>query len=101
MKIEEKFKELGISLTALPKPLGSYMPCVQSGNLLFLSGVLPRKLIRTGRVGETVSLEDAKEDARQIVINMLYFIKAYLGDLDRIAKCVKVNGFVASGMDQC
>jgi enamine deaminase RidA (YjgF/YER057c/UK114 family) len=99
MQIEARLKELGIDLKELPKPLGSYVPCVQTGNLLFLSGVLPLregKLIRTGKVGATVTLEQAQEDARQVAINALSIMKAHLGDLDRVTRCVKVNAFVAS-----
>jgi enamine deaminase RidA (YjgF/YER057c/UK114 family) len=102
MMIDEKLKQLGIQLTDLPKPLGSYVPCVQSGNLLFLSGVMPLrdgKLTRHGRVGETVSLEEAVEDSRQIVINAVSILKSYLGDLERVSRCIKVNGFVASAAD--
>ncbi len=82
-----------------PKPLGSYVPCVQSGNLLFLSGVLPIRngqLINTGRVGETVSLEEARQDARQVVINALSILKSHTGDLGKISRCVRLNGYVAS-----
>jgi enamine deaminase RidA (YjgF/YER057c/UK114 family) len=102
MTIDNKLKELGISLAETPKPLGSYVPCVQTGNLIFLSGMLPfrnGKLTRTGRVGETVSLDEAREDARQTVINAVSVLKGHLGDLDRISRCVKVNGFVASSAD--
>jgi enamine deaminase RidA (YjgF/YER057c/UK114 family) len=99
MTIDERLKELGISLLDRPKPLGSYVPCVQSGNLLFLSGVLPLRngqLTKTGRVGEALSLEEAREDSRQVVINTLSLLKSHLGSLDKIARCVKLNGYVAS-----
>lgn len=99
MQIEAKLKELGIELADLPKPLGSYVPCVQTGNLLFLSGVLPLrdgKLTRTGKLGGAILLEHGQEDARQIAINALSILKSYLGDLDRVKRCVKVNAFVAS-----
>jgi enamine deaminase RidA (YjgF/YER057c/UK114 family) len=102
MSVEEKLKELGITLAEMPKPLGSYVPCVQTGNLLFLSGVLPLqdgKLGRTGKVGGSVSLDEAREDARQIVINAVSVLKAHLGDLQKIRRCVKLNGFVASSSD--
>ncbi len=95
-------KELGISLSDTPKPLGSYVPCVQSANLLFLSGVLPLRngqLTKTGRVGESVSLEEAREDARQVVVNALSILKSGLGSLGRISRCVKLNGYVASSAD--
>jgi len=102
MTIDDKLKELGISLTDTPKPLGSYIPCVQTGNLLFLSGVLPLRhgqLTRTGRVGEDISRDEACEEARQVVINSLSILKSHLGSLDKIAKCVKLNGYVASSAD--
>jgi len=102
MNIEDKLEQLGIRLTDSPTPLGSYVPCVQAGNLVFLSGVLPLrdgKLTRTGRVGESVSLGEANDDARQIVINAVSILKSYLGDLEKIRRCVKVNGFVASAAD--
>jgi enamine deaminase RidA (YjgF/YER057c/UK114 family) len=100
--IDDKLKNLGITIPEAPKLLGSYVPCVQAGNLLFLSGMLPLrggKLIRTGRVGESVSLVEAQEDARQCVINALSVLKSHLGDLNKIKKCVKLNGYVASASD--
>lgn len=102
MSPEERLKELGITLSEAPAPLGSYVPAVRSGNLLFLSGILPLregKLIKTGKVGESISLSEGREEAKQIVINALGLLKAELGSLDRIAKCVKLNGYVASSPD--
>ncbi|MEW6214556.1 MAG: RidA family protein [Nitrospirota bacterium] len=99
---EQKLKELGIELSEAPKPLGSYVPCVQTGNLLFLSGILPLrdgKLTRTGRVGESVSSQEAQEDARQAVINALSILKSHLGGFDKIRKCVKITGYIASAPD--
>lgn len=100
--IEDRLKTLNIILSETPKPLGFYVPCVLTGNLLFLSGILPLregKLLRTGRVGETVSLQEAQEDSKQCVINALAVIKTFLGDLDRIKRCVKLNGYVSSNQD--
>lgn len=102
MSPEEKLKELGIELPEVPKPLGSYVPCVQTGNLLFLSGILPLrdgKLMLTGRVGEAVSPGEAQAEARQTVINAFSVIRAHAGSLDRIKKCVKLTGFIASAPD--
>ncbi len=102
MSPEEKLKELGITISDAPKPLGSYVPCVQTGNLLFLSGMLPLKdgkLIKTGKLGESVSIEEAQEDARQCVINALSVLKSHLGSLDKVKRCVKLNGYVASSPD--
>lgn len=102
MTPEERLKELGIELTEAPKPLGSYVPCVRSGNLLFLSGILPLrngKLTRTGRAGESVTLQQAQEDAKQTVINALSILKSHIGSLDKISRCIKLNGYVASAPD--
>jgi len=99
---EERLKELGIILPAAPAALGAYVPCVQAGNLLFLSGQLPLrdgKLTHTGRLGESVSVSDAQEDARQVVMNALSIVKAHLGSLDGIAACVKLSGYMASAPD--
>ena len=99
---EERLKELGIILPAAPAALGAYVPCMQAGNLLFLSGQLPLrdgKLTHTGRLGESVSVSDAQEDARQTVMNALSNAKAFLGDLARVTQCVKLSGYVASAPD--
>ena len=99
---EKKLEELGLELPETPSPLGAYVPCVRSGNLLFLSGMLPLrkgKLTRTGRVGAEVSVSDAQEDATQVVINALSIVKAELGALEKVVRCVKVIGFIASAAD--
>lgn len=99
MSPEDRLKEIGIELPGTPKPLGSYVPCVQTGNLLFLSGMLPirdGKLINTGRAVEDVSVPEAQECARQAVINALSVMKSHLGNLDRVKGCVKLTGYIAS-----
>lgn len=99
MNIENKLEELGIAIPLTSAPLGSYVPCIQTGNLLFLSGILPLregKLVRTGRVGESISLLEAQEEARQIVLNALSIIRNHLGSLDKIKKCIRLNGYIAS-----
>jgi enamine deaminase RidA (YjgF/YER057c/UK114 family) len=100
MTVTARLAELGITLPEPPQSLGSYVPAVRSGNLLFLSGVLPLRngqLARTGRVGETLSLEEARDDARQIAINALAVVQSAIGSLDRVQRCLKLNGYVASG----
>jgi enamine deaminase RidA (YjgF/YER057c/UK114 family) len=102
MKPEEKLKQLGIELPGVPKPLGAYVPFVRTGNLVYLSGMLPLKdgkLVMTGRVGGTVSAEDAAGCARIAAINALAVINAAAGGLDRVKRCVKITGFVASAED--
>jgi len=102
MTPEEKLIQLGIELPELPRPLGSYVPFVRTGNLVYLSGMLPLrggKLLRTGRLGESVSLEEGADDARTAAINALAVIRSATGSLDRVTRCVKVSGFVASAQD--
>ncbi len=102
MKPEEKLKELGIELPEVPKPLGAYVPFVRTGNLVYLSGMLPLKdgrLLKTGWVGGTVALEDAAVCARIAAINALAVVKSAVGSLDRVKRCVKISGFVASTDD--
>ena len=89
---------------SLPAPLdvaGQYIKLSCAGNnLYFTSGVGCRKkdvLICTGKVGEEATIEDAKEAARQCILNILSNIQEGLGDLNRVCKIVKILGFVASG----
>lgn len=102
MSPEDKLKELGIELPEAPTPLGSYVPVVRTGNLVFLSGILPLrqgKLMRRGKVGKDFSLDEAKEEARIATINALSVLKAHIGSLDKVTRCVKITGYVASEPD--
>ncbi|GAA1597717.1 RidA family protein [Actinoplanes couchii] len=94
----EKLAELGITLPAVVPPVASYLPAVQSGNHVYVSGQLPfvdGKLPQTGKVGAEVTAEDAQAQARTCAINALAALDALVG-LDRVVKIVKVTGFVAS-----
>ncbi|MCG6551690.1 MAG: RidA family protein [Candidatus Magnetominusculus sp. LBB02] len=97
--IEQRLKEKGLAMPNAPAPLGAYVPAVISGNLLFLSGMLPLregKLISTGRVGLDVALEQVREAAAQVVLNALAVVKQAVGDFSRVRRCVKLTGYVAS-----
>lgn len=99
MSIEERLKELGITLPTAPEPLGAYIPYIRTGNLLFLSGILPLRegrLLRSGRVGESLTIEEARQEARQAVINALSIVKAAIGNLDLVSRCIKLSGYIAS-----
>jgi enamine deaminase RidA (YjgF/YER057c/UK114 family) len=99
MTPEDKLKGLGIELPEAPNPLGSYIPAVRTGNLIFLSGMLPLiqgKLVRQGKVGEDIRIEEAGEDVRTAVINALSVLKANIGTLNNVKRCVKITGYIAS-----
>lgn len=97
--IEDKLKQLEITLPTPPKPAGSYIPVVLSGNMAFVSGQIPMqdgKVQYTGRVPSEKSIEDAQKAAKICATNLLAQLKANLGSLDRITKIVRVSGFVNS-----
>lgn len=99
---EEKLREIGIGLPPAPEPLGSYVPAVRAGNLVFLSGVLPLrdgKLTHKGKCGAELTIEEGAGEARQAAVNALAILRAHVGSLDKVARCVKVTGYVASAQD--
>ena len=87
---------LGLVLPNVPAPVAAYVNCVRSGNLLFLSGGLPidgdKKVI--GKVPSVVSIEEAKDAARMIILNRLAIIQDEIGSLDKVKQIVALNGFV-------
>jgi enamine deaminase RidA (YjgF/YER057c/UK114 family) len=99
MTYEEKLTSLGLELPEAPKPVATYVPAVQTGNLLFLSGVLPMRngqLAFTGKLGRDVTVPEGIEAAKVAILNALAIAKQELGSLDRITRVVKVVGHVAS-----
>lgn len=96
--IDEKLEELGIELPTPPKPAAAYVPFVQSGNLVFISGQIPMvngELKYVGKVGDAISLEDAQACAGVCAVNIMAQLKeACGGDLSRVVRFVKVGGFV-------
>ncbi|MFJ4842217.1 RidA family protein [Streptomyces sp. NPDC088746] len=100
--VEAKLAELGLALPDVVPPLASYQPAVRSGVYVYTSGQLPMvdgTLAVTGKVGAEVTPDEAKELARTCALNALAAVKSVAGDLDRIARVVKVVGFVASATD--
>ncbi len=97
MSAEKRLKELGIVLPPPPPPGGNYVPAVRTGNLLFMSGCGPRMpdgTQLTGKVGDTITLEQAYGAARQTGLNMLANIRVAVGSLDKVKRVVKVLGMV-------
>lgn len=93
-----KLAELGLALPDVVPPVASYVPAVQSGQTVYVSGQLPMaegKLLATGKVGAGVSAEQAKDLAQQCALNALAAIDALVG-LENVVKVVKLTGFVAS-----
>jgi len=100
--VEAKLAELGLTLPDVVPPLASYQPAVRSGVYVYTSGQLPMvdgKLAVTGKVGAEVTPDEARELAKTCALNALAAVKSVAGDLDRIARVVKVVGFVASASD--
>lgn len=99
--ILDKLHALGLALPEVPTPVAAYVNCVRSGNLLFLSGGLPvdgeRKII--GKVPTDVSVDEAKEGARMIILNRLAVIREAIGSLDKVKQIVSLTGFVNSEPD--
>ena len=99
MTYEEKLRSLGLELPEAPKPVATYVPAVQTGNLLFLSGVLPMRngqLAFTGKLGRDLTVPEGIDAAKVAILNALAIAKQELGSLDRITRVVKVVGHVAS-----
>lgn len=98
MSASGRLAELGIELPEVVTPVASYVPAVRSGNLVFTSGQVPMqagKLVRTGKVGQTVSPEDGNALARICALNALAAVHALVG-IDTVSRVVKVVGYVAS-----
>ena len=102
--IEQRLQELGIVLPPVFPPAGNYLGCVVDDGLVYAGGHGPingEHVIR-GKVGGELSLEEGREAARQTALSILATLRAELGDLDRIARIVKVFGMVnvAPGFSQ-
>jgi enamine deaminase RidA (YjgF/YER057c/UK114 family) len=100
--IEKRLSDLGVTLPAAAAPAANYLPFVRSGNLLFTSGQLPMrdgKLQVSGVVGRDLDTAAGIEAAKLCAINVLAQAKAALGDLEKIARLVKISVFVASTPD--
>ena len=94
---EQRLRERGIVLPAVSPPVANYVPYVRTGNLVFLSGVGPRRpdgKLATGKVGGDVTIEEAYQHARLAGLALLAVLRAGVGSLDSVVRPVKVFGMV-------
>ena len=99
---EQRLKELGVTLPSPPQPFGTYVEAVQTGNLLFLTGMLPtegREPKFIGRVGAELDIETGRKAARLAALNGLAVAREYLGSLDRVRRVVRLGVSVATSGD--
>jgi enamine deaminase RidA (YjgF/YER057c/UK114 family) len=99
---ERRLQELGIELPAAPTPFGSYVETVQTGNLLFFSGMLPvvdHKPKYVGRLGKELDAEAGRDAVRTAALSVLAAAKKHLGSLDRVTRVVRLGVFMATSGD--
>src|ERR1700736_2542473 len=99
---EQRLRDLGIQLPAPPEPFGAYVEAVQTGNLLFLSGMLPTeghgaKFI--GRVGAELDVEAGRKAAHLAALNVLAVARQHLGSLDKVTRVVRLGVSVGTSGD--
>jgi enamine deaminase RidA (YjgF/YER057c/UK114 family) len=99
---EKRLAELGIKLSAPPEPFGAYVEAVQTGHLLFLTGMLPtegRSAKFIGRVGAELDLEAGRKAAHLAALNLLAVARQHLGSLDKVTRIVRLGVSVATSGD--
>ncbi|HEX5575999.1 MAG TPA: RidA family protein [Gemmatimonadales bacterium] len=99
---EQRLKKLGIELPAPPEPFGAYAEAVQTGNLLFVSGMLPtegREPRVTGRIGAELNVEEGRAAALLAALNGLAVARQHLGSLDRVTRVVRLGVLIATSGD--
>jgi enamine deaminase RidA (YjgF/YER057c/UK114 family) len=99
---EKRLKELGIELPAPPEPFGTYVEAVQTGNLLFLTGILPtegRAAKFVGRVGAELDVAAGRKAAHLAALNVLAVAREHLGSLDKVTRIVRLSVSVATSGD--
>ena len=101
MNVNDKLKQLGITLPPVATPAAAYVPYVQTGNLVFLSGHIAKKDGKpwVGQFGRTLTTEEGKAAARAVAIDLMGTLQAAVGDLNRVQRIVKVMSLVNSSPD--
>lgn len=97
LRPEEKLEKMGLALPKKREKAGNYLSCVQTGNLLFLSGIVSHEFI--GKVGSDLTLEEGYDAAKAAALLALTTIKEELGELNRVKKFVKLLGLINSSLD--
>jgi enamine deaminase RidA (YjgF/YER057c/UK114 family) len=99
---DRRLQDLGIHLPAPPSPFGSYVEALKTGNLLFLSGMLPvvdHKPKYVGRLGQELDIEAGRDAAYTAALSALAAAKQHLGSLDRVTRVVRLGVFMATSGD--
>jgi enamine deaminase RidA (YjgF/YER057c/UK114 family) len=99
---EQRFQELGITLPTPPEPFGAYVEAVRTGNLLFLSGMLPtegRQAAFVGRVGAELDVAAGRKAARLAALNVLAVARHHLESLDKVTRVVRLGVSIATSGD--
>ena len=102
-RVEDRLKALGIELPTPSKPGANYVPFVRAGDLIYLTGQLSqwngeRRFV--GKLGRDFGIEEGQQAARLCALNLIAHLRTALdGDLDRVARCVRIAGFVNSTPD--
>jgi enamine deaminase RidA (YjgF/YER057c/UK114 family) len=101
MSIDQRLKELGLELPEPAAPVAAYVPAVEIGGFLYISGQVSQRDGQriTGRLGESLDLEAGRDAAQSCGVMLLAQMKAALGSLDRVARVVKLGVFVNSTPD--
>ncbi len=97
--IDRRIHELGLSLPTPPSPVANYVPAIQTGNLLLVSGqgpIVDGRAVFRGKIGDELTEQEGYDAARLTALNILAVARPELGSLDRIMKIVKLNGWVRS-----
>src|SRR3954467_11552977 len=101
MNVNDKLKELNITLPPVATPAAAYVPFVQTGNLVFLSGHVAKKDGKSwvGQLGKNMATEEGKAAARAVAIDLMGTLRAAVGDLGKVRRIVKVMSLVNSTSD--
>jgi len=99
---DQRLQALGIDLPAAPQPFGTYAEAVRTGNLLFVSGMMPTegRVVRfTGRIGAELNIDAGREAARVAALNALAVARDHLGSLNKVSRVVRLGVMVATSGD--